>query len=227
MSPTIHKVPLPIPPSMEHRLVIGPRLLAVSSESSSAIQEMFLDIETYQQYKFPESASTTASQLADNSKQLQRGVLISSTNVLFIRPHRDRVNLFIQAYRIPSLQGSVSTAVLSQAAPVTLELSHEGTASAEIRMSWVLLRDSELDPITGTIRISTIGFYRTFVSAVSLELSPVLQEIIGSITVETPRRNIPLRDPPTNMFHMTHSLNGSTRILTHFHHRDIVTSCML
>ncbi|KAH7907022.1 hypothetical protein BJ138DRAFT_546349 [Hygrophoropsis aurantiaca] len=95
--------------------------------------------------------------------------------------------------------------------PVTLQLSHEGAASAEYGTSWVLFRDLELDPISGAIRITSFCSYKSFVSAVSLGLSPALQGIIGSIAVETPPKNISLRKPLMNISQMTPSLDGSTR----------------
>ncbi|KAH7911301.1 hypothetical protein BJ138DRAFT_941741 [Hygrophoropsis aurantiaca] len=198
------------------RLDIGPRLLAIFSPSPGLQGSLFVDIETYQRYKFPESPSDSSQDVYDYTKQK---IVISSSHVLLFRPYQDLLGAYVQAYAIPPRQGSGSESLAGQSLlspPLTLQLTHEGTTRANLSGHCTILRDSKVDQITKTVNIVVVVALDFEVDvAVSIKLNPVIQSI-GSIAVESPKNTI--SDQRTLMYslRMARSLNGSTRSVTYF-----------
>ncbi|KAH7915097.1 hypothetical protein BJ138DRAFT_1122900 [Hygrophoropsis aurantiaca] len=196
-------------------LHIGPRLLAILSPSSEPQGALFVDIETYQCYKLPESPSDGAQGLYDYAKQ---NIVISSSHVLLFRPYRDLLGSYIQAYAIPSRQGSGSEPLAGQSSlspPLTLQLTHEGATMQNLGNQCTILRDSKVDRIANTVDIAvvvTLGFKVDV--AVALRLHPAVYRI-GLITVESPKSTISARTTSMHSLLIAHALNGSTRSVTY------------
>ncbi|KAH7903148.1 hypothetical protein BJ138DRAFT_1168506, partial [Hygrophoropsis aurantiaca] len=226
MFPTLQFVLRLNPSVFSNALVIGPRLLAIYSNPSDANDALFVDIESYRCYKFPESVSSIAKQLVPQGycRFNSQEIVISSTHVLLIRPYRDVrqpgkcLGTYIQAYAIPSPQGSGSGSLADQALPslLTLQLTHEGAIDLNLSGRCPLLRDTEVDQIANTIRIvvsRTLLLEQKASAMVRLTLNPVVHGI-GSITFEPPTNTIEAERSSRALF--LPSLNGSTRAVKSF-----------
>ncbi|KAH7904279.1 hypothetical protein BJ138DRAFT_938571 [Hygrophoropsis aurantiaca] len=218
MTPVLHFV-LHIP-SSALQLDIGPRLLAVFGPSHDLQKALFVDTETYQCYKFPDNPpKNTQLILQDVHDYTKQRIVISSSHVLLFRPYRNQEGTYIQAYAVPSRQGSGSESLGDQpllSPPLTLQLTHEGTTTLDFGGRCTLLRDSKVGEITKTIHIVIVAIFGSVIPvAVSVKLNPTIQSI-GSITVEHPKNTIPSRSFPIYDLLATRSLNGSTRSVGHF-----------
>ncbi|KAH7913653.1 hypothetical protein BJ138DRAFT_1111305 [Hygrophoropsis aurantiaca] len=215
MFPTMYMVPsnFPYPDDEEamHVVDIGPKLLVMFAHIPEIEDALFTHVETYQQYKFQARGSE---HLNDDYKFNGKIVVISSTHILVIRSYRDDVcKLHIQAYRVPSSQGPASVA---QVVPHTLQLSHECSVASTYPDEgdyWTLLRDSNLDPLTGVVHITVSAECNShrYISVLSFNLHPAPNNLVGSITVENLSINIPIRHPPSISIYFLPTLNGSAR----------------
>ncbi|KAH7905775.1 hypothetical protein BJ138DRAFT_1226931 [Hygrophoropsis aurantiaca] len=175
------------------------------------------DSETYQRYKFPNSAPKTV----EGHSMFIAQIIISSTHILFhwvysfLPFSNDSTSNYIQAYTIPPPQASKSASSAGQflsSAPMTLQLSHEGTIPGLLGKC-TLLRDSKIDQLTGTIDIllseSRISFGT--ICAVSVKLAPG-RGSIGSITLNTRIRDVRVGRMNGHMrFAVNPCFNGLTR----------------
>ncbi|KAH7907489.1 hypothetical protein BJ138DRAFT_496589 [Hygrophoropsis aurantiaca] len=224
--PTLHLILYPSLDFIKMTLDIGPRLLQANTPDpilkswvfSGLLPALIMDTETYQCYEFPASHSNPVKGVC---KYVTQGIVTSSTHVLLLRTYQGQVTLskclgtHIQAYAIPPRQASVVGRAL-HSAPLTLQLTHECTTTVIIRQC-TLLRDTQVDPTTGAMRIAiaTALHLMDLVAPLSLTLHPAVRGV-GSITVDPPKFPTPEYPRATRSFLLTPALYGSTRSVAWF-----------